>query len=107
MEKPNWKTAVGRVRWLGMLEGVSFLVLLGIAVPLKRLAGMPEMTWWTGWTHGLLLILYCAAIFNAWAGRQLSFKNSLKAFLASLVPFGTFWFDGKLAKIEAENPEEI
>lgn len=107
MIMPNWKTAVGRVRWLGMLEGISFLVLLGIAVPLKRLAGMPEMVTWTGWTHGLLLIIYCAAILNALLAGHLSLKNSVWAFFVSLFPFGTFWYDGKLAKAEAESVGEI
>lgn len=104
---PNWKTAVGRVRGVGMLEGISFLLLMGIAMPLKYFAGMPEAVKWTGWGHGLLFIFYCLTILTALLGGQLSFGKSVLAFVASLFPFGPFLIDGKLAKEEANRPEEI
>ena len=97
---PNLKTAVGWVRGVGMLEGVSFILLMGIAMPLKYFAGMPEAVKWTGWAHGILFCFYCLTILNALLGGRLSFGKSVLAFLASLLPFGPFLIDGKLAKAE-------
>ncbi len=97
---PNWKTAVGRVRLVGMIEGVSFLLLMGVAMPLKYFAGMPEAVKMAGWFHGVLFILYGMAVFSAWAGGKLTFAKSVMAFVASLVPFGPFLVDRKLAEEE-------
>ena len=95
---PNWKTAVGRVRGVGMLEGISFLLLMGVAMPLKYFAGIPEAVRWTGWLHGALFLVYCLVIFTAWGEKHLSLKKSALAFAASLVPFGPFFIDAMLAK---------
>ena len=97
----TWKTPVGRVRLVGMIEGVSFLLLMGIAMPLKYLAGMPQAVKLAGWCHGGLFILYCMAIFAAWTNRNLSFSKSVLAFVAALVPFGPFLIDRKLAADDA------
>jgi integral membrane protein len=83
-----------------MAEGVSFILLMGVAMPLKYFAAMPEAVKWTGWIHGILFILYCATIFFAWVGGKLSFARSLLAFFAALVPFGPFLIDRKLAESE-------
>ena len=96
----NMKTPLGRVRLIGLCEGVSFLLLVGVAMPLKYLADVPEAVKLTGWAHGLLFIAYCLAIFSAWLGGQLSFGKAALAFLASLLPFGPFLIDRKLAALE-------
>lgn len=95
---PDWKTPVGRVRLAGMVEGASFLFLMGIAMPLKYMAGQPEFVKYGGWCHGILFIIYCSAIFVAWSGDQLTFKKSVIAFIASLIPFGPFLIDHKLVE---------
>ncbi|HST58697.1 MAG TPA: DUF3817 domain-containing protein, partial [Longimicrobium sp.] len=51
-----------RLRVVGILEGASFLLLLGVAMPLKYLAGQPEMVRVVGSAHGLLFVLYVAAV---------------------------------------------
>lgn len=102
---PNWKTAIGRVRLTGMLEGISFLLLMGVAMPLKYFAGMPAAVKYTGWCHGLLFILYCMVIFSAWSNGRLSFAKSLMAFIGSLIPFGPFLMDRKLAAEDEEMPD--
>ena len=98
---PNLQSHVGRVRLIGLTEGVSFLLLMGVAMPLKYLAGQPLAVKYLGWTHGLLFIVLCMAIFQAWAGGALSFRRSLLAFFAALVPFGPFLIDRRLAENEA------
>lgn len=97
---PNLLSPVGRVRLIGLTEGVSFLLLMGVAMPLKYLAGQPLAVKYAGWAHGLLFILLCLAIFQAWAGGSLSFRRSLMTFLAALVPFGPFLIDRRLAEDE-------
>ncbi len=103
---PNLHSPVGRVRILGMIEGVSFILLMGIAMPLKYLADQPLAVTYVGWAHGLLFILLCLAIFLAWIGGHLSFRHSLLTFIAALLPFGPFIIDRKLARDEALSPQE-
>ncbi len=98
------QSPIGRVRLLGMIEGVSFLVLLGIAMPLKYLADQPLAVKYTGWAHGLLFILYCLALLQAWVGGSLSFKNTFLGFIAALIPFGPFLIDRRLAANEPQPP---
>ncbi|MEL6132983.1 MAG: DUF3817 domain-containing protein, partial [Bacteroidota bacterium] len=56
------KTSLGRLRIIAFAEGVSFLVLLFITFPLKRLMGIPEPNFVVGMAHGLLFILYVGLV---------------------------------------------
>lgn len=103
---PDLQSPVGRVRIIGFAEGVSFLLLMGVAMPLKYLAGQPLAVKYLGWAHGLLFILLCLAILQAFAGGALSFKRSLLTFLAALVPFGPFLIDRQLAQDESRGEVE-
>lgn len=98
--KPDLRTSVGRVRFFGTLEGISFVLLMGVAMPLKYLAGMPAAVKWTGWVHGILFIVYCMTILMALTAGRISFLRSVQAFIASLFPFGPFLLDGRLAADE-------
>ena len=99
----NWKTPIDRLRLIGMLEGVSFLLLMGVAMPLKYLADFPEPVKWTGWIHGVLFISYCVAILMCLIGGRLSLAKAALAFLASLIPFGPFLIDKKLAAADPQS----
>ena len=77
------------------MEGISFLVLLGVAMPLKYLAANPTPVRIVGMIHGVLFIGYVILLALAWAQYRWSFAKSLLAFIASLVPFGTFYADKK------------
>lgn len=81
-----------------MAEGVSFLLLMGVAMPLKYLADIPLAVTWTGWIHGVLFISFLLALLLAWAGGSLSVGTSALALIASLLPFGPFLIDRKLSK---------
>jgi integral membrane protein len=86
-----------------MAEGISFLFLLGVAMPLKYAAGQPLFVKYGGWAHGILFILFLMTIFQAWADRAISFTEAVLAFIASLLPFGPFVLDRRLkARAQAE-----
>jgi integral membrane protein len=87
---------LGRVRILGYVEGVSFLVLLGIAMPLKYLAGQPQMVSTVGMLHGVLFLLYVGAVGHIGVARRWPIKRVLVAWVAAVVPFGPFVLDGHL-----------
>jgi integral membrane protein len=65
-------------------------------MPLKYLAGQPEAVRMVGMAHGLLFVLYVLLVIMAAIERSWSFKKTVLAFLASLVPFGPFYADKKL-----------
>jgi integral membrane protein len=92
-----------KLSWLrktGIAEGISFLVLLGIAMPLKYMLHQPMAVKICGWIHG---ILFVAFLFLAWeykTDRNKSLKWFATAFLAAIIPTGTFFFDKKLKEEE-------
>ena len=89
------KSPLGRLRIVAILEGISFLVLLGIAMPLKYLAGIPEPVRVVGMAHGVLFVLYVILLIQVAIEKSWSFKKSILAFIASFIPFGTFYADAK------------
>ncbi len=91
-------SAVNRLRVVGLLEGVSFLVLLGVAMPLKYLAGIPEMVRIVGWTHGLLFMAFLAAVADVARRMCWSYEQVAGAVAAALLPFGTFVLDRRLRR---------
>ena len=75
----------------GKVEGYSYLVLLLIAVPLKRLFNLPQAVTVVGLIHGVLFIAFMWQILMLLINKEFTFKQALLAFLLSLVPFGTFY----------------
>lgn len=95
------------LRVIGFLEGVSYLLLLFVAMPLKYAAGLPLAVRIAGAAHGALFVLYVIAVLWAARSRNWSFKRTAEAFFVSLYPFGTFLFDAKLkAELDELSPEE-
>ncbi|MBR7888817.1 DUF3817 domain-containing protein [Marinomonas sp. A79] len=84
------------LRFISILEGTSLLLLLFIAVPLKRLMDMPEMVSLIGPIHGGLFILFNILLALSVARFGVSVKHALIGFLASLVPFGSYVFKAKV-----------
>jgi integral membrane protein len=95
MEKNLFKTALGRLRIVAFIEGCSYL-LLGFTMILKYKFGMPQPNYIVGLAHGILFVLYIVLLLQvAFEHRWNIFKIFL-AFLASLIPFGTFYADKAL-----------
>lgn len=90
------KSNIGRLRLVGLLEGISFLLLIGICVPLKYIWDMPEPTKVIGMAHGVLFIAYCILLLDCKLKYQWSFLTALWAFIAALLPFGTFVADARI-----------
>lgn len=90
------KTSVGRLRLIGLIEGLSFLVLLFIAMPKKYLYGDPSLVKVVGQAHGLLWVIFCFALVDAKSDKGWTFKQALIPFIASMLPFGPFVVDRKL-----------
>lgn len=90
------KTTVGRLRAAGMVEAVSFLLLLGVAMPLKYFAGMPLAVTIAGWVHGLLFLLFLMSLLVAQGERQWPARWTAVIFVAALLPFGPFVIDRRL-----------
>ncbi len=92
---------ITQFRIVAIAEGISFLVLLGIAMPLKYAAGNPEPVRIFGWIHGVLFVLYLIAVLRAAQYGKWPVKWVLGAFIASLLPFGPFVFDHKVKRDES------
>jgi integral membrane protein len=93
-------TPLGRLRLTGLTEGVSYLLLLLVAMPMKYLADVPAAVTVVGWAHGVLFIALCVAIAAAMWQSGLSWRLGLLAFVAALLPFGPFVIDGRLRREE-------
>jgi integral membrane protein len=87
-------------RKIALAEGVSFLILLFVAMPMKYFMGMPEVVRVVGSIHGVLFILYVGLLAWIHFTQRWPFMFSLYALIASVVPFGTFMLDKQLRKKE-------
>lgn len=96
------KNPIPFLRHVALVEGVSFLVLLGIAMPLKYLANMPMAVKVAGWIHGVLFVLFCAALLRVMMNTNWSFARAAVVFIASLLPFGPFLIDRKMREWEKD-----
>jgi len=94
------RTSIGRLRAIGFIEGVSFLLLLGVAMPLKYFAGMPQAVTAAGWLHGILFISFCIALTQAHQDANWTPWRSGTVLIAALLPFGPFAIDKKLRREE-------
>ena len=92
--------ALGRFRKIAIAEGISFLVLLGIAMPLKYFADMPMAVKIVGYIHGFLFIGFVLLAWETKNNLNKSFNWFGLAFFASLLPFGTFVLDKQLKREE-------
>jgi integral membrane protein len=89
-------SAKTHVRLSGLLEGVSFLLLLFIAMPLKYWADMPLFVRYIGMAHGILFVWYLISVALVRSEYRLSNRDTAIALAASLLPFGTFYADRKI-----------
>ena len=89
------------LRLLGNIEGISYLLLLGIAMPMKYFFGFPMAVKIVGMAHGVLFIAYCLLLALQMKANKWNLLFGIYLFVATLIPFGTFVTDRKLAKLSA------
>lgn len=89
------------VRITALLEGISFLVILFVTMPLKYFYDNGDPNKAVGMAHGILFVLYVVVVLMAASEFKWSRKNTFLALLASIIPFGTFWADVKIFRYHA------
>lgn len=97
------KNPVSFLRVSALLEAVSYLLLLFIAMPLKYVWGMPQAVKVVGMAHGVLFVLLCFALWRVLMSTNWPISRAALVFLASLVPFVPFFMDGKMRAWAEQN----
>lgn len=82
----------------GKIEGYSYLLLLGVAMPLKYIWEMPEWVRIIGLVHGVLFVIFMVIVGMMIKEKYLSMLNGFWAFILSLIPFGTFFLNRLISK---------
>ncbi|WP_446050982.1 DUF3817 domain-containing protein [Zobellia laminariae] len=91
------KTKLGRLRIIGYLEGISLLILVFIAVPMKYYFLDPSLTKSLGPIHGALFLLFIMNTLSVGVEQNWKFRTTTwKVILACFIPFGTFYIDRKI-----------
>lgn len=88
------------LRLVGLFEGISFLLLLFIAMPVKYMMDNPILVKYVGMGHGVLFVLFLVVLFAVCEKQKWSLSMFLMGLIASILPFGPFLFDLKLKKLE-------
>jgi integral membrane protein len=92
-------TKIGRLRLLGFLEGLSLLVLVFIAVPMKYIFHDPGLTKILGPNHGAIFIVFMLNTMSVGIEQNWKFKTTTwKILVACFIPFGTFYIDHAIFK---------
>lgn len=101
------KTKVGRFRIIGFVEGLSLILLIFVAMPVKYYFANPVLTKTIGPIHGGLFLLYIVSTFGVAADQNWKFATTTwKVLLASFIPFGNFWVDRKILA-KSMNPSAL
>ena len=88
-----------RLRALAAVEGISYILLVGIAVPIKYLMKDPSLVKWIGQIHGIFFVVFLVLSVNYARTHQWKFTTLIWfLFVSSFIPFGTFYMDRKLLK---------
>ncbi len=95
----NTLTKNNLLRFSAYTEGVSYLLLFGISMPVKYLYGIKEPNYIIGMAHGVLFILYNLMVLIIGIEKKWSIKILLILVILSFIPFGTFYADRKYFKV--------
>jgi integral membrane protein len=87
------QTPLGRFRLVSIVEGLSYALLVFVAMPLKYGLDLPQMVRVIGMVHGLLFITFVVTLVSAATSRQWSASRAGLLFAASMVPLGALWIE--------------
>lgn len=97
--KRSFKTKIGRLRLLGYLEGISLLVLIFVAVPMKYILHDGALSTLLGPVHGALFLMFMLNTISVGIEYEWEFTTTIwKILLACFIPFGTFYIDHKFLR---------
>jgi integral membrane protein len=96
------KNPIPFLRKIAVAEAISFLVLMGVAMPLKYFMDMPVAVKVVGWIHGVLFVIFCGSLLQTMIVAKWPFLRALMIFIAALLPFGPFVIDRRMLSYEAE-----
>ena len=88
------------LRVISYLEGISYILLLFIAVPIKYYANDPSLVKLLGMPHGLLFVAYVILSLVSSKKYRWNSKKTLVVLISSVIPFGTFYVDYKYLKTD-------
>jgi integral membrane protein len=88
------------LRIVGFIEGLSFLLLLFIAMPMKYVWGNPVLVKYVGMGHGILVIAFLLLLLMVCEREKWSLNMYIAGLAAAILPFGTFVYDRKLKKLQ-------
>ena len=98
---------ISALRWSALFEGISLLLLLFVAMPLKYGFDQPLMVEVVGMAHGVLFILYSVLLASVSLKMKWLGVPAIVSFFASFVPFGTFYVDKKYFTTLAEKANSL
>lgn len=91
------KIRIQEFRILAFIEGLSYLTF-AVTMPLKYVYEITAPNYFIGRLHGLVFLLYCLWLLILTLKKEWSWFKGVLFFIASLVPFGTFYIDKKYLK---------
>lgn len=97
------KEPIEFLRKTALIEGISYLVLLGIAMPLKYIWGQPQAVKVVGMLHGILFVIFCAALLYVTIVARWPLSRAALVFLASIIPFGPWLVDRRMHEYAREH----
>ncbi|MBA3539383.1 MAG: DUF3817 domain-containing protein [Deltaproteobacteria bacterium] len=100
-------TALGRFRLVSVLEGMSYVGLMAVAMPLKYLADMPGAVRVVGGIHGGLFVLFAIALAAVTRQQRWALRASALAMIAAVLPLGAFWLEHGLRRGAFPAPRDL
>ena len=91
------KIRIQEFRILALIEGISYLTF-AVTMPLKYVYEITEPNYLVGMLHGLVFLLYCLWLLVLTLKKKWSWLQGILFFIASLIPFGTFYIDKRYLK---------
>ena len=97
-----FKSDVGLFRLITLLEGVSFILLVFIAMPLKYMMDIPQAVSVVGMAHGVLFIIFVLMLIVLCLKYDWPLTITAVLFIAALLPFAPFFADRKIKTLNSE-----
>jgi integral membrane protein len=98
----NSGNPIAFLRTVALIEAVSFLLLLGVAMPLKYAAGMPMAVKVAGWIHGVFFVIFVVALVRVVRAARWPMGRAGMVFVGALLPFGPMVLDPRMKRYASE-----